>query len=69
MVVTLDDFLRRRTALAQVVRREDLRASAGLREACRVLFGEAAEARRADYFAPSAAAAEGTGTDPHHYLE
>ncbi|HET9598097.1 MAG TPA: FAD-dependent oxidoreductase [Anaeromyxobacteraceae bacterium] len=50
MVTSLDDFLRRRTALAQVVCRDALRASAGLRDACRVLFGDAAEARRAEYF-------------------
>jgi len=50
MVVALADFLRRRTALCQVLRRDDLRASAGLRQACRILFGEAGEARRAEYF-------------------
>jgi len=51
MVTSLEDFLRRRTALAQLVRRESLRASDGLRDACRVLFGEAADARWAEYFA------------------
>jgi len=50
MVVRLEDLLRRRTALALVERREALRGSAGLREACRILFGEAAEARWAEYF-------------------
>jgi glycerol-3-phosphate dehydrogenase len=50
MVVKLEDFLRRRTEIALVVRREDLRRDDGLREACRSLFGEAAEARRAEYF-------------------
>jgi glycerol-3-phosphate dehydrogenase len=57
MVVRLEDFLRRRTEIAQVVRREDIRRSAGLREACRILFGEAAEPRRAEYFDEPAAAA------------
>jgi glycerol-3-phosphate dehydrogenase len=55
-VVTLDDFLRRRTRIAQVVRREDLRASAGVREASRILFGEAAAARLEEYFGPAASA-------------
>ncbi|HEU4383879.1 MAG TPA: FAD-dependent oxidoreductase [Anaeromyxobacteraceae bacterium] len=50
MVVTLDDFLRRRSKIALVVRREDIRRAAGLREACRILFGDQADARRAEYF-------------------
>jgi len=50
MVVTLEDFLRRRSKIALVVRREEIRRAAGLREACRILFGDAAEARRAEYF-------------------
>jgi glycerol-3-phosphate dehydrogenase len=55
MVVTLEDFLRRRTEIAQVVRREDLMGSAGLGEACRILFGASGESRRAEYFAGSRA--------------
>jgi glycerol-3-phosphate dehydrogenase len=50
MVVRLEDFLRRRTEVAQVVRHDVLRRDPGLGEACRLLFGEAAAARRADYF-------------------
>jgi glycerol-3-phosphate dehydrogenase len=50
LVVTLDDFLRRRTRIAQVIRRDDLRSSPGLREAARILFGDAAPARLAEYF-------------------
>jgi glycerol-3-phosphate dehydrogenase len=46
MVVGLDDFLRRRTGIAQVVRAGELRGDEGLEEACRLLFGEQAEARR-----------------------
>jgi glycerol-3-phosphate dehydrogenase len=53
MVVGLEDFLRRRTELAQVVRREALRGDPGLPEACRVLFGTAAEAKRAAYLGES----------------
>ncbi|HET6438645.1 MAG TPA: FAD-dependent oxidoreductase [Anaeromyxobacter sp.] len=50
MVVTLEDFLRRRTRIAQAVPEEELRASPGVREACRTLFGEAAAARHAECF-------------------
>ncbi|HET9554844.1 MAG TPA: glycerol-3-phosphate dehydrogenase/oxidase [Anaeromyxobacteraceae bacterium] len=50
LVVRLEDFLRRRTSLALVERREDLRRDPGLEEACRLLFGEQAAARRAEYF-------------------
>jgi glycerol-3-phosphate dehydrogenase len=64
LVVALEDFLRRRTALAQLVRREDLLGAAGVGEACRILFGEAAEARRAEYFGlPSPVAAAGNQGD------
>jgi glycerol-3-phosphate dehydrogenase len=50
MVVTLEDFLRRRSKIAEVVRREDIRRAAGLRVACAILFGDEAEARREEYF-------------------
>jgi glycerol-3-phosphate dehydrogenase len=59
LVVALEDFLRRRTALAQVVRREDLRGAAGIAEACRILFGDLADDRRAEYFAAPAPAPAG----------
>ena len=50
MVVKLDDFLRRRSKIAQVVSHDRLRASEGLKEACQILFGEAAERRWNEYF-------------------
>jgi glycerol-3-phosphate dehydrogenase len=50
MVVKLDDFLRRRSKIALVVRREEIRRAAGLREACRILFGDEADAKLAEYF-------------------
>ena len=50
MVVTLEDFLRRRTGIAQQVRREELRKLPGLREVSRILFGEAGPARVCEYF-------------------
>jgi len=49
MVVTLEDFLRRRTDIAQVVRRDVLRQDPGLGEACRILFGDAAESMLASH--------------------
>lgn len=54
MVVALDDFLRRRSKIALVVGRDKLRASAGLKEACRILFGDAAETQWRAWF-PEAA--------------
>lgn len=50
MVLHLEDFLRRRSKIALVVRRERLVRSHGLREACRVLFGEQARSRWEAYF-------------------
>ena len=49
MVVKLEDFLRRRSKIALVVREEEIRAAPGLREACRILFGGDAEAKIAEY--------------------
>ena len=56
MVTKLSDFLRRRSKIALVVREADLRAAAGLREACAILFGDQAEARFDEYFAGPTAA-------------
>jgi len=50
MIVKLEDFLRRRSKIELVVRREEIRRAAGLREACRIFFGDQAEARIAEYF-------------------
>jgi glycerol-3-phosphate dehydrogenase len=55
MITTLDDFLRRRSKIALVIRREHLRDAPGLREACRLLFGAEADARHDEYFAAEAA--------------
>jgi glycerol-3-phosphate dehydrogenase len=60
MIVTLDDFLRRRSKIALVVRREDLARSKGLAAAARVLFGERADAELEAYFGASAAHDEPT---------
>ncbi len=50
MIVTLEDFLRRRSKISLVIRDERLRASEGLLEACEVFFGDRAEEERAAYF-------------------
>ena len=51
MIIKLEDFMRRRSKIEQVVRREDIARAPGLREACDILFGEDAEARLAEYLA------------------
>ena len=50
MIVKLEDFLRRRSKIALVVRREDIRQSPGLLEACEIMFGDQAQARIDEYF-------------------
>ena len=58
MIVKLEDFLRRRSKIALVVRREDIRQSPGLLEACEIMFGDQAQARIDEYFGD-----EATGED------
>ena len=56
MIVTLEDFLRRRSKIALVEHDTVIRAAPGLREACEILFGaEQAEAKIAEYFDQPAA--------------
>jgi glycerol-3-phosphate dehydrogenase len=68
MVTRLDDFLRRRSKIALVLRPEEIRAAPGLREACELLFGADADARLAEYFDASPPAREphevGSGGTP-----
>ena len=49
MIVTLEDFMRRRSKIELVVRREEFAHAPGLREACAILFGDQAEARLQEY--------------------
>ena len=49
MIVTLEDFMRRRSKIEQVVRREKIADAPGLREACDILFGERSEDRLSEY--------------------
>ena len=50
MIVRLEDFLRRRSKIALVVRHEVIREAEGLMEACEILFGDEAQARYDEYF-------------------
>jgi len=49
MIVTLEDFLRRRSKISLVVDRDTLLASKGLLQACAILFGEQAQAKLDEY--------------------
>jgi len=51
VIVKLEDFLRRRSKISQVVRQEDLRKAPGLMEACQILFADLAEEKYNEYFA------------------
>ena len=51
MITKLEDFLRRRSKIALVVRRGDIRKAQGLMEACEILFGDQAQAKFDEYFA------------------
>ena len=50
MIVTLEDYLRRRSKLALLMSHEELRRSEGLKEVCASLFGDDAETRIKEYF-------------------
>ena len=50
MIVKLDDFLRRRSKVALMMSKDEIRAARGLVEACEVLFPGAAQARFDEYF-------------------
>ncbi len=49
MVTKLEDFLRRRSKITQVVRHEDIIDAPGLMEACKIFFGDEAHAKRQEY--------------------
>ena len=49
MVTKLEDFLRRRSKITQVVRDEDIIDAPGLKEACKIFFGDQAEAKRQEW--------------------
>lgn len=66
MVARLEDFLRRRSKIALVVRDEEIAGAQGMMEACEILFGDEAQARYDEYFAArkSATAAAPLANDP-----
>ena len=49
MIVKLEDFMRRRSKIEQVVRAEDIVDAPGLIEACEILFGNDAQERLGEY--------------------
>jgi glycerol-3-phosphate dehydrogenase len=49
MIVTLEDFLRRRSKISLVLRPEEIAQSPGLKEACEILFGDQAEQRLQEF--------------------
>ncbi len=51
MIIKLEDFMRRRSKIEQVVRWRDIEQAPGLREACDILFGDEAEQKLQDYLA------------------
>jgi glycerol-3-phosphate dehydrogenase len=50
MITKLEDFLRRRSKITQVVPEHDVLSAAGLREVAEILFGDDADARLVEYF-------------------
>lgn len=50
MIFKLEDFLRRRSKIALVVRKDEIRQAPGLLEACRLMFGDRADEKLAEYF-------------------
>lgn len=50
MVTRLEDFMRRRSKIASVVPHEMLKEQRGVKEACRILFGQDADQRYDEYF-------------------
>ena len=50
MITRLEDFLRRRSKISLVAHEDVIKASPGLMEACRILFGDEAQAKFDEYF-------------------
>ena len=52
VIVKLEDFMRRRSKIALVERKEDMRKAPGMMEACEILFGDKAQEKFDEYFQP-----------------
>lgn len=63
MIVKLEDFLRRRSKIEQVVRRETLHNAPGLEEACEILFGLDAPQRLREYLSGANSAGSAAGEE------
>lgn len=50
MIITLEDFLRRRSKIALVAEYDKIKNAPGLKKACSILFGDQAEARYNEYY-------------------
>jgi glycerol-3-phosphate dehydrogenase len=50
MIVKLEDFLRRRSKIALVERKEDIANAPGIMDACEILFGDQAQEKFDEYF-------------------
>lgn len=50
MIEKLEDFLRRRSKIALIERKETIRRSPGIAEACEILFGKESKLRMDEYF-------------------
>ena len=50
MITKLEDFLRRRSKIAMVMRHEDIKNAEGLMEACEIFFGKEAKEKFEEYF-------------------
>ncbi|MFC4702061.1 FAD-dependent oxidoreductase [Glaciecola siphonariae] len=49
MITKLEDFLRRRSKIEMVLRKEDIISTPGIIEACEILFGDEADEKRNEY--------------------
>lgn len=49
MITNLEDFLRRRSKIALVLRKSEIINSKGIKEACRILFGDLSEQKLKEY--------------------
>jgi glycerol-3-phosphate dehydrogenase len=69
MITKLEDFLRRRSKIALVLRKEDILRSEGLGEACSILFGDQARAKLKEYTLDGDLAGVEPPASPHEYID